>query len=108
MRTQKVVWSEGLFLRPQLFQQQERYLEFYAHQRAVTITPFFWGFAAYEIDREALSYGKLVLRSGKGVLPDGTPFEIPGHTSPPEPLTITPEHLGKMLWLAVPLRLDNS
>lgn len=66
MRTNKVVWSEGLFLRPQLFQQQERYFEYIAHKRAATISPFFWGFAQYEIDREALSYGKLVLRSGQG------------------------------------------
>nr|WP_314267958.1 type VI secretion system baseplate subunit TssK [uncultured Moellerella sp.] len=108
MRTNKVVWSEGLFLRPQLFQQQERYFEYYAHKRAATVSPFFWGFAQYEIDREALSYGKLVLRSGSGVFPDGTPFDIPGHAELPEPLTITPEHLGKVICLAVPLRLDNS
>ncbi|MBV4367406.1 type VI secretion system baseplate subunit TssK [Erwinia sp. BNK-24-b] len=108
MRTNKVIWSEGLFLRPQLFQQQERYFEYYAHKRAATITPFFWGFAHYEIDREALSYGKLVLRTGRGVLPDGTPFDIPGHAELPEPLTIAAEHLGKTIWLAVPLRLDNS
>ncbi|MFJ3458571.1 type VI secretion system baseplate subunit TssK [Scandinavium goeteborgense] len=108
MRTNKVIWNEGLFLRPQLFQQQERYFEYYAHKRAATITPFYWGFAQYEIDLEALSYGKLVMRSGRGVLSDGTPFDMPGHAELPEPLTITPEHLGKMIYLAVPLRLDNS
>ncbi|MFP2516965.1 type VI secretion system baseplate subunit TssK [Buttiauxella agrestis] len=108
MRTNKVIWNEGLFLRPQLFQQQERYFEYYAHKRAATITPFFWGFAQYEIDLEALSYGKLVMRSGKGVLPDGTPFDVPGHAELPEPLTVAPEHLGKIIYLAVPLRLDNS
>lgn len=108
MRTNKVVWNEGLFLRPQLFQQQERYLEYYAHKRASTITPFFWGFAQYEIDNEALAYGKLVLRTCKGILPDGTPFDIPAHAEPPEPLTIAAEHLDKVIWLAVPLRLDNS
>ena len=108
MKTNKVVWSEGLFLRPQLFQQQERYFEYYAHKRASTLSPFFWGFSQYEIDREALTYGKLVLRTARGVLPDGTPFDILGHAELPEPLTILPEHLGKMLYLAVPLRLDNS
>lgn len=108
MRTNKVVWSEGLFLRPQLFQQQERYFEYYAHKRASTLSPFYWGFSHYEIDREALAYGKLVLRSARGVLPDGTPFDIPDHADLPEPLTILPEHLGKTLCLAVPLRLDNS
>lgn len=108
MRTNKVVWNEGLFLRPQLFQQQERYFEYYAHKRAATLSPFFWGFSQYEIDREALTYGKLVLRTANGVLPDGTPFDVPDHADLPEPLTIRPEHLGKMIYLAVPLRLDNS
>lgn len=108
MRTNKVVWSEGLFLRPQLFQQQERYLEYYAHKRASTLSPFFWGFSQYEIDREALSYGKMVLRTARGVLPDGTPFDVPDHADLPEPFTVQPEHLGKLIYLAVPLRLDNS
>ncbi|MDS1916266.1 type VI secretion system baseplate subunit TssK [Enterobacter asburiae] len=108
MRTNKVVWSEGLFLRPQLFQQQERYFEYFAHKRASALSPFFWGFSQYEIDREALSYGKLMLRTARGVLPDGTPFDVPEHADLPEPLTIQPEHLGKMIYLAVPLRQDNS
>lgn len=108
MRTNKVVWSEGLFLRPQLFQQQERYLEYFVHKRTATLNTFFWGFSQYDIDKEALAYGKLVLRSGGGVLPDGTPFDIPEHAEIPDPLTISPEHLGKMIYLAVPLRLENS
>ncbi len=108
MRTNKVVWSEGLFLRPQLFQQQERYFEYFAHKRASTLSPFYWGFSQYEIDREALAYGKLVLRTARGVLPDGTPFDIPDHAELPEPLTILPEHLGKMIYVAVPLRVVNS
>jgi len=29
----KVVWTEGMFLRPQHFQQQERYLESFARRR---------------------------------------------------------------------------
>ena len=53
----KVVWSEGLFLRPQLFQQQERYLEHYAHKRAATLSPFFFGFSHYCLDSEALALG---------------------------------------------------
>lgn len=108
MRTNKVVWSEGLFLRPQIFQQQERYLEYYIHRRACSSGIFFWGFSHYEIDSEALTYGKLVLRCASGVFPDGTPFDIPGHAALPSPLTLLPEHPGRTLYLAVPLRLENS
>jgi type VI secretion system protein ImpJ len=104
----KVVWNEGLFLVPQLFQQQERYLEYFAHRRAAVLSPFFWGFSGYEIDQEALTFGKLVLRSGSGVFPDGTPFDVPGHTPPPPPLTVAPEHQDQLICLAVPLRLPNT
>jgi len=67
----KVAWSEGLFLRPQLFQQQERYLEHLAHKRAAPLGPFFWGFSHYALDSESLSLGKLVLASAAGVFSDG-------------------------------------
>lgn len=104
----KVVWSEGLFLRPQLFQQQERYLEYFAHKRCTSLSPFFWGFGRYDIDRESLAFGKLVFKSGSGVFPDGTPFDIPGHAPPPPPLTITHDHINQVIYLAVPLRLPNT
>jgi type VI secretion system protein ImpJ len=104
----KVVWSEGLFLRPQLFQQQERYFEYFAHRRSAVLSPFFWGFSHYEIDRESLAFGKLVFKSGAGIFPDGTPFDVPGHTPPPQPLTIGPEHQEQLIYLAVPLRLPNA
>ncbi|KAF3998077.1 type VI secretion system baseplate subunit TssK [Glaciimonas immobilis] len=104
----KVVWSEGLFLRPQLFQQQERYFEHFAHKRAVSLSPFFWGFHLYDIDRESLLYGKLVLKAGSGVFPDGTPFDVPACSPPPQPLTIVPEHQNQMIYLAVPLLLPNA
>lgn len=40
----KVIWTEGLFLRPQHFQQMERYLEHYAHAGRRAAQPFCWGF----------------------------------------------------------------
>ncbi|MFM0068885.1 type VI secretion system baseplate subunit TssK [Paraburkholderia aspalathi] len=104
----KVVWSEGLFLVPQLFQQQERYFEYFANRRAAAANPFFWGYSQYEIDLESLSFGKLVLRRGAGVFPDGTPFDVPDHAPPPPPLTITAEHQDQVIYLAVPLRLPNA
>ncbi|UVS86371.1 type VI secretion system baseplate subunit TssK [Burkholderia glumae] len=105
----KVVWSEGLFLRPQLFQQQERYFEYLSHRRSVALSPFFWGFGQYEIDQESLSFGKLVFKGGSGVFPDGTPFDVPSHTPPPPPpLTIEPAHQDQLIYLAVPLRLPNT
>ncbi|MFM7024976.1 MAG: type VI secretion system baseplate subunit TssK, partial [Limnohabitans sp.] len=104
----KVTWSEGLFLRPQLFQQQERYLEAFAHKRALPLSPFFWGFGELRIDPESLNLGKLVIASASGVCADGTPFDIPGQTPPPAPLTLKPEHLGQIIHLALAIRVPNG
>ncbi|MFG6447433.1 type VI secretion system baseplate subunit TssK [Roseateles sp. BYS180W] len=104
----KVVWSEGLFIRPQLFQQQERYLEWFTHHRAAPLSPFFWGFSLLDIDHESLSLGKLVLARASGVFPDGTPFQAPGHARLPEPLALRQEHLQQVIHLALPIRAPNS
>lgn len=106
--TNKITWSEGLFLRPQLFQQQERYLEHYTDQRARPLGSFFWGFANYRIDVESLRLGKLVLAQASGVFSDGTPFDAPGQTPPPPPLTLQAEHLQQTLYLALPIRIPNG
>jgi len=104
----KVVWSEGLFLRPQLFQQQERYLEHFAHKRAAALSPFFWGFHHFAIDAEALSLGKLVLSGAAGIFQDGTPFDAPAYTALPAPLALRHEHLNQTIYLAVPIRAPNA
>ncbi|TDM05871.1 MAG: type VI secretion system baseplate subunit TssK [Ideonella sp. MAG2] len=104
----KVTWSEGLFIRPQLFQQQERYLEWFSHRRAAALGPFFWGFSQLDIDVESLSLGKLVLARCSGVFPDGTPFQCPGHAKLPAPLTLGDEHVQQLMYLALPIRAPNS
>ncbi|MBN3752368.1 type VI secretion system baseplate subunit TssK [Paraburkholderia sp. Tr-20389] len=104
----KVTWSEGLFLRPQLFQQQERYLEHFVNKRATPLSPFFFGFSHCEIDTEALALGKVLVKSASGVFGDGTPFDMPGSTPPPAPLTIRQEHLEQVIYLAVPIRVPNG
>jgi type VI secretion system protein ImpJ len=105
----KIVWTEGLFLGPQHFQQQERYLEAYAHKRVSPLTPFYWGFGRYQIDHESLMLGKLVL-SGvtTGVFQDGTPFDAPAQTPLPPPLTIREEHLEQNIFLALPVRTPHT
>ena len=42
----KVLWTEGLFLRPQHFQQQDRYHEHNLSARVGRITPYPWGVTA--------------------------------------------------------------
>ena len=88
----KVVWGEGLFLQPQHLQQQERYLEWLVRNSTAPLTPFAWGFTRLDIDTDLLTLGKFALRSASGLMPDGTPFSIPGDVDQPAPIDL-PETL---------------
>jgi type VI secretion system protein ImpJ len=99
----KVVWSEGLFLRPQHFQQQERYLERYVETRCHALVPHSWGFTELELERDLLSIGKFGLRRAAGVFPDGTPMRMPDDDPLPEPIDVELAR-DEILYLAVPLR----
>ena len=48
----RVIWSEGLFLRPQHFQQQERFLEAYIEGRTAALHTNSWGFTELELERD--------------------------------------------------------
>ena len=48
----KVFWSEGLFLRPHHLQQNDRYIEHLLEKRVRYTTPYPWGFAQLEIDKD--------------------------------------------------------
>jgi type VI secretion system protein ImpJ len=98
----KVVWSEGMFLRPQHFQQFERYLEQVLQQRVLALQGFFWGFHRLAIDRDALAIGKLVLTEAQGILPDGTPFEFSHPDDAPAALDVSMQTRDQRIVLAVP------
>jgi type VI secretion system protein ImpJ len=100
----RVIWSEGLFLQPQHFQQQERYIERYVETRCRPLAPHGWGFTEIEFERDLLAIGKAALRRVAGVFPDGTPFQLPDDDPLPPPLEIGVEVRNQILYLAVPLR----
>lgn len=104
----RVVWSEGLFLRPQHFQQQDRYLEAFVEGRAGALRSDSWGFTELELERDLLAIGKLGVRRARGVLPDGTPFSVPDSDPPPAPLDITLQMRDQVLYLALPLRKSGA
>ncbi|HTK29263.1 MAG TPA: type VI secretion system baseplate subunit TssK [Vicinamibacterales bacterium] len=100
----RVIWSEGLFLQPQHFQQQERFFERYIEARCQPIVPNSWGFTEIEFEPDFLSIGKAALRRAAGVFPDGTPFRLPDDDPLPAPIDIGSDVRDQILFLAVPLR----
>lgn len=104
----RIIWSEGLFLRPQHFQQQERYLESWIEGRTAALRPYSWGFTELEIERDLLAIGKVGLRRARGVFPDGTPFAMPENEPLPAPLEVGTQLRDQVIYLAVPLRKSGA
>lgn len=100
----KVVWSEGLFLRPQHLQQQERYLERFVELRAGGLRPYSWGLQELELETDLLAVGKLGLRSARGVFPDGTPFCMPADDPLPPALDVDGNWRDQTVYLTLPMR----
>jgi len=100
----RVVWSEGLFLRPQHFQQAERFFEFWIENRTRPGHAYGYGFTKLELDQELLKLGKFGIRSAQGILPDGTPFSIPEESPAPVPLDVPADCKDTAVLLVLPLR----
>ncbi|TPE49102.1 type VI secretion system baseplate subunit TssK [Amaricoccus solimangrovi] len=99
----RVLWSEGLFLRPQHFQQQDRHTEALvrAALQAGALHP--WGFRALTLDAALLETGRVAVAEARGLLPDGTPFAIPETMDAPEPVTIARDMPAGPVLLALAL-----
>jgi type VI secretion system protein ImpJ len=110
----KVVWSEGLFLRPHHLQQNDRYLEHLVQSRTGHVSPYPWGFHDFEIDRDLAQQNKFGLRRAAGILPDGTPFDMPADSPLPPPVLVPDNAAGLHAWLIMPqitanvLEVDGS
>ncbi len=100
----KVIWSEGMFLNPQHFQQQERYFERYIQASIAAVASYGWGLSEFEIDQQLLALGKISVVKAKGVFPDGTPFSIPDVDTAPAVFDVPENTLNKQVYLAIPLK----
>ncbi len=100
----KVVWGEGLFLQPQHLQQQERYFERLVRTSSAGMRPFAWGLSSLELDTDKLTLGKFALRSAAGILPDGTPFSLPGDADHPRPADLPEQVRNSVVYLLLPIR----
>jgi len=100
----RVIWSEGLFLRPQHFQQHDRYFERYTELRAGYLRPNGWGFVQLELEVDQLAIGRLAVRRARGVFPDGTPFSMPDDDPVPPAIEVGADVRNKTAYLALPMR----
>lgn len=104
----KVVWSEGMFLRPQHFQQQDRYLEQLVEARTGSLGPYTWGIVELAIDSEPLAMGKISLSRVSAIYPDGTPMLAPENEHLPEVLDVPVNTRDEVVYLCIPMKRPGN
>lgn len=84
----KILWGEGLFLRPQHFQRQDAYHESRLHATAQVIQPYAWGIRHARFDTDALASGVLRVVELSLFFPDGELYFAPQADALPPPLVL--------------------
>jgi len=104
----KILWYEGMFLSPQHFQQQERYMERFVESKCLAYGAYGWGLQEYELDQQLLKLGKLSVIHSKGVFPDGTPFSFPDVDAPPPVIDISENIHDEIVYLGIPVKRPGA
>jgi type VI secretion system protein ImpJ len=97
-----------MFLRPQHFQQHDRWIESSIEQRISGLALHGWGLRRIEIDPDALKVGQFRISAIEAVFPDGTAYSAPACEPLPAARQITEAAQGKRIYLALPLKTGGS
>ncbi len=104
----KVIWKEGLFIRPQHFQQNDRYYNYELMTRTYQSRQNNWGFFEFKINEHLLSTSKIIVENASGILSDGTLFNISSKDSYTLSLDINTSDMNKYIYLSLPINIKNS
>jgi len=88
IRAPKLLWGEGLFLRPQHFQRQDAYHEARLADVGRALHPYAWGLRQLQVDTDALAAGTLRILQLKAILPDGDLYNAPADDELPDPVSL--------------------
>ncbi|WP_234055353.1 MULTISPECIES: type VI secretion system baseplate subunit TssK [unclassified Xanthobacter] len=106
--TSKPLWTEGMFVKPQHFQQHDRWLEHFVEARVGGLSPYGWGLRAVAFDEQLLKLGQFALTRCQAVLPDGSVIDIPGQMPPPVPRRVPQDLAQTRIFLALPARAGDA
>lgn len=98
----RVAWTEGMFLRPQHFQQSDKHIANVIQQVCSGNLADPWGILEVAIDTELLKSGQFAIESLSAITPDLLPIDMPQSTSLPEPLVVGKDIYDEIVYLAIP------
>lgn len=98
----KPVWSEGMFLRPQHFQQFDRHVTAQLEGRVAALRNYPYGLTELRFSEGQLKTGKLVIERCSGIFGDGTPFRVPEEVAAPMSLEVKTDKRDAIVHLCIP------
>lgn len=101
MTNNKPLWFEGMFMRPQHFQQNDRHWGARLEARLDGLAAYAWGLRQLALDENMLSLGKLSVTSISGILADGTPVDAPKEADLPPVREIDRDGAGRVVYIAL-------
>lgn len=105
----KVVWTDGLFLKPHHLQQQARFHERLSMRLASGSNGFNFGFSSIVLNEELLMLGKVAFVQAAGIMPDGTPFDIPAEDIQPAIFEFSEGFTAnEIVYLCLPLFMEGG
>lgn len=106
--TSKPMWLQGMFMRPQHFQQLGRYVDALVDARVTGTRAFSWGVRELQFDPNLLRVSKLAIERCVAIMPDGLPIALPDQGTPPSSLDISADVRDRVVSLAVPVHAGDG
>ena len=88
IQSSKLLWGEGLFLRPQHFQRQDAYHEWRLAEVSRAMHPYAWGLRRAKVDVDGLATGVLRFVELQLIFADGELYSAPQEDELPAPVSL--------------------
>lgn len=102
-----VIWTEGMFLKPQHMQQHDRYIDDQLRSRVRLLSRFGWGLKSLIIDTQLLKLGTIAVKHCEGVMPDGSLFSVDSSAGDRLMLEINETQQDSRVYLTLPVVLSG-
>lgn len=103
-----IAWTEGMFLRPQHFQQQDRYYQSQLATIQKRMRSFYWGVNSLSVSQADLALGKFLVSAIEGIFPDQTQLSLPTDAELPQAKELNSEAAGQLIYLCIAENKTNG
>lgn len=109
-KAEKILWGEGLFLRPQHFQLQDSYHEQLLNYTIRSTVAHAYGIQSISFDQIQMSQQVLALEKIEMIWQDGEIYRAPSHDLLPQPILLDhlKMHAEMQVYLALPVIQPNK